>query len=154
MIKYFLKKKVLTDYDHKEIHSEEFIYDKKDNKKFLIIKIISQNDDIEHKELINLQVENKIIYFMLREINFYVITKNIKIITCNDLIIEFIQNDISKKSNEINSPNKSKYEEENSIQYKNLDNRGTKTIEKKDGKKNFDSLGFIEFNKTKIFLII
>ena len=89
MIKYFLKKKVLTDYDHKEIHSEEFIYDKKDNKKFLIIKIISQNDDIEHKELINLQVENKIIYFMLREINFYVITKNIKIITCNDLIIEF-----------------------------------------------------------------
>ena len=154
MIKYFLKKKVLTDYDHKEIHSEEFIYDKKDNKKFLIIKIISQNDDIEHKELINLQVENKIIYFMLREINFYVITKNIKIITCNDLIIEFIQNDISKKSNEINSPNKSKYEEENSIQSKNLDNRGTKTIEKKDGKKNFDSLGFIEFNKTKIFLII
>ena len=145
---------MLTDYDHKEIHSEEFIYDKKDNKKFLIIKIISQNDDIEHKELINLQVENKIIYFMLREINFYVITKNIKIITCNDLIIEFIQNDISKKSNEINSPNKSKYEEENSIQSKNLDNRGTKTIEKKDGKKNFDSLGFIEFNKTKIFLII
>ena len=137
--------KMLTDYANKAIESEQFIYYKEDNSKNLIINIISQNENFEHKELIDLKSDDTIIDLILREITFYVIIKNLIIIPYHEMSNEYIKNDILKESKEIDSPKNVKNKKKKSIQSKN-DNQGLKTIEKEDEKKFF---GFIKINESK-----
>ena len=141
--------KMLTDYEDKAIETKKFIYDEDDYKNYIIIKISSQEEKIEQKELIDLRVQNTIINLIVKEIIFYVVIKNLNIIPYYDMTNEFIVKDILNKSIDINSKEKVKCEQKNFIQSKNIDKKGTNIIEKDDEKKNYDTLDYIEINESK-----